>query len=297
MNLLGKILVVLIFTMSLVFMSFAVAVYSTHTNWRMIVKNTKENVSINQPLGLESVLAQAENEIVRKNDEMDRLTLEYKEELLIATDSLAKLETERLSLKGQVEMLQTKNVELTQIGKQQLTAMTTIQARLDAVRKETDRLRTEIIVVEKSRNEHAKEILQLTDVVNGLQNDKIRLTDREKELAYSLAEMLKVMRMHGLDEKVNYKSETPWGNPKGVVTAVRPKGSIELSIGSDDGLQKGHKFNIVRFQGGSGKLVGQCVIVQITPDKSIAKIDLKTLRVPVQKFDRVMPLERTLKRN
>ena len=34
MNLVGKILTVLIFVMSLVFMSFTVAVYSTHRNWR-----------------------------------------------------------------------------------------------------------------------------------------------------------------------------------------------------------------------------------------------------------------------
>ena len=50
MNLVGKILIVLIFVMSLVFMSFAVAVYATHTNWRLRVMNetpTREN-----PLGL-----------------------------------------------------------------------------------------------------------------------------------------------------------------------------------------------------------------------------------------------------
>ena len=33
MNAVGKILVMLNFVMSLVFMSFAVAVYSTHKNW------------------------------------------------------------------------------------------------------------------------------------------------------------------------------------------------------------------------------------------------------------------------
>ena len=40
MNLVGKIFTVLIFVFSLVFMSFAVAVYATHKNWRAVVQNT-----------------------------------------------------------------------------------------------------------------------------------------------------------------------------------------------------------------------------------------------------------------
>jgi hypothetical protein len=33
MNIIGKIFVFAVFVMSLVFMSFAVAIYSSHTNW------------------------------------------------------------------------------------------------------------------------------------------------------------------------------------------------------------------------------------------------------------------------
>ena len=37
MNLVGKIFIVLIFVMSLVFMAFSMAVYATHRNWREVV--------------------------------------------------------------------------------------------------------------------------------------------------------------------------------------------------------------------------------------------------------------------
>ena len=40
MTLVGKIFTVLIFIMSLVFMSFAVMVFATHQNWRDLVKST-----------------------------------------------------------------------------------------------------------------------------------------------------------------------------------------------------------------------------------------------------------------
>ena len=39
MNLFGKVLVVLIFVMSIVFMTFTMLVYSTHRNWKELVED------------------------------------------------------------------------------------------------------------------------------------------------------------------------------------------------------------------------------------------------------------------
>jgi len=46
MNLFGKILIMLNLLMSLVFMGFAVAVYSTHKNWKDVVMTDKATVEI-----------------------------------------------------------------------------------------------------------------------------------------------------------------------------------------------------------------------------------------------------------
>ena len=43
MNLLGKICVVLILIMSLVFMTLAMGVYSTHKNWEQAYNDTKKH--------------------------------------------------------------------------------------------------------------------------------------------------------------------------------------------------------------------------------------------------------------
>ncbi|NQT39867.1 MAG: hypothetical protein HQ581_20405, partial [Planctomycetes bacterium] len=67
MNLVGKIFTVFIFLMSLVFMSFAVAVYATHQNWREIVTNQKATAE--KPLGLESQLKNVRNENKNLRDE------------------------------------------------------------------------------------------------------------------------------------------------------------------------------------------------------------------------------------
>ena len=50
MNLVGKIFTVLIFVMSLVFMTFAIMVYATQKNWKLVVNNSQDTVE--RPLGL-----------------------------------------------------------------------------------------------------------------------------------------------------------------------------------------------------------------------------------------------------
>ena len=49
MNLIGKIFVVLILVMSVLFMAFAMAVYAMHQNWREVVVN--EQATPSKPWG------------------------------------------------------------------------------------------------------------------------------------------------------------------------------------------------------------------------------------------------------
>ena len=78
MNLMGKILVVLILVFSMVFMGITLAVYATHTNWRLVVDN--ENASAGQPLGLRQQRA-APKELFRAKLELHpRLHLRGDEE-------------------------------------------------------------------------------------------------------------------------------------------------------------------------------------------------------------------------
>ena len=51
MNLVGKIFVVVILVMSVVFMAFAMAVYATHRNWREVVMRPRSKSARQGPLG------------------------------------------------------------------------------------------------------------------------------------------------------------------------------------------------------------------------------------------------------
>ena len=75
MNIIGKIFVFAVFVMSLVFMSFAVAIYSSHTNWEREVNRKPEEVKGAERPGLKYQLEQAENDRKKLKQEIeDRLT-------------------------------------------------------------------------------------------------------------------------------------------------------------------------------------------------------------------------------
>ncbi len=83
MNFIGKIFVVLILVMSVVFMAFAVAVYGTHQNWKEKAEQEAQRVA-----NLQTTLQERE-------DEKDQLQKDLDQEKLARKDALAKVETER----------------------------------------------------------------------------------------------------------------------------------------------------------------------------------------------------------
>ena len=70
MNLVGKIFVVLILILSVLFMAFAMAVYATHKNWREVVLN--EQASAEKPLGLAPQLRNVQARNKELNDQIEQ---------------------------------------------------------------------------------------------------------------------------------------------------------------------------------------------------------------------------------
>ena len=96
----------------------------------------------------------------------------------------------------------------------------------------------------------------------------------------------KPLRYFNINKNSDYKSKTP---PKvdGVVTSVIGDGLIEISLGSDDGLRKGHQLEVYRMNGGQSTYVGRVEVVKTDPSKSVCKIDPKFQNSNVMVNDRV----------
>ena len=95
-NLIGKILMVLITVMSLLFMSFAVAIYMTHEDWRGAVLRPATEVGPGKPLGLRSQLEQENAKNEQLTAELDSFKKQVQIETADREQRLAKLEHARV---------------------------------------------------------------------------------------------------------------------------------------------------------------------------------------------------------
>jgi hypothetical protein len=81
-------------------------------------------------------------------------------------------------------------------------------------------------------------------------------------------------------------SDTP-PRVEGKVNAVLSGGLVEISIGADSGVQKGHRLDIYRVAPTGNKYVGRVEVLKASPDKSVCKVLSSFQQSDVQKDDRV----------
>jgi hypothetical protein len=58
----------------------------------------------------------------------------------------------------------------------------------------------------------------------------------------------------------------------GVVLAILGDGLVEISLGSDDGLNKGHQLYVYRVGGGRSTYVGKLEVLRTAVDRAVCKI-------------------------
>lgn len=294
MNLVGKIFTVFIFVMGLVFMSFAVAVYATHKNWKDEVK--REEASGGKPLGLEPALKNKERENAILEDEKIDLEADLEKERLAKAVALAAEEEKRVDVEKRYNDLKDKHEKLVFEEREFVAKLKAAHDTLESLRIEIkgdeDKggkrpgLRKQVRQAETDRDAYFNEVVRLTDELHQAVTELKRLRARQLDLAAELAKALLVLRKFDLKpEPALYANEPPLVD--GYVRAVTRDGVVEISIGSDDGLLKGHKLEVVRTTGGRATYVGRIEVVKTDPDMSACRIDPKYLKSPVRSGDGV----------
>ncbi len=269
MNLLGKIFVVLIFVMSLVFMSFAVAVYGTHKNWKEEATKQKALVQSAQNLYNE--------ELARK----EALQVEIEKEALAKREALGKLETERNELARQRDELTKQRDDLAAKDKASVAALDSAQQNLARLTGEVDTLRTEIRTAQQARDDHFKQVVGLTDQVHQAQGELRRLDERRVQLASEIASQRTVLNAHGLSKDTPVDGIPP--QLHGKVLAVNRDNLIEVSLGTDDGLRNGHTLEVYR----NSKYLGRVEVLNTSNDRAVGKILPGFRKAAIQKGDDV----------
>jgi hypothetical protein len=286
MNLVGKIFIVLIVVMALIFMAMTMAVYTAQRNWREVVTLEKEKAAGKEP-GLQwqlKDLRQANEELKNEKDKLEKDTTAERTSL---QQQLTKLQTEYELAKKDRTSLQAGRAELEKEKRDAVAAMSATQKNAEDYRKERDKLRTTLSESQQDRDKHFDAVVRLTNDLNEAVSDKEQLRKRSVELAKDLAKADEALRWHGLpDKNSNYKSKTP-PEVSAIVTSVHGDGLIGISLGSDAGLRKGHHLEIYRVNGAQKIYVGRAEVVTTDPSESVCKMDRKFQNSDVMVNDRV----------
>jgi hypothetical protein len=283
MNLVGKIFVVSILIMSVLFMAFAMAVYATHKNWYEFVMN--EQASPAKPLGLKKQLETERAKNQELTEQSDKLKQQYDAEKATKMQAVAKLENELKDARDELKKLEATHAQLEKDKRLAEAAMNSTQTNATDFLKERDDLRKTVREAQQDRDAHFKEVMRLTEKLNQIANDRDVLKNRSDELKKDLSKADQLLRKLGYDKSKDYSDVPPIVD--GLVTATPGVGLIEISIGADQGLIKGHRLEVYRTSGGQSTYVGRVEIVSTAPDRAVCKVDPKFQNSNVMVGDRV----------
>ncbi len=272
MNWLGKVFVVLILLMSVIFMALSMAVYATHKNWKLVADNLNKQ--------LEQATAEKEQLTTAHNRRVEELSTEIE----AAEQQVRKLETERVSLADRNVQIQAELEQLRQKQGEQLATMTATQELNKNLTSEVNGLRQQIRTEQQARDAAVAATLTATEQLHQVSGEYNTARERNDQLVKQVSGMTHVMREKGLNPNTEPGSVAPTVN--GVVSQIRRVGGaqlIEVTIGADDGLAAGNTLEVSR----GGKYLGRIEILRTSPDKSVGRVDRRYQTGQIQEGDRV----------
>lgn len=252
MTLLGKVFTGLIFLLSVVFFCLSVAVNARHINQTELAASLKTQVGD----------LQREMEQVRgKNEELKTdLAIEQaarRSALSAINEQLTSAQSDREASERALRDLQS---SLTAADQSNSAALNELEAKTN----ENDLLRKQLVDARLDRDQTFQRLLAATDENNRLKGDLQTLNLHTTKIADNLTKAKEKLDALGIDE------DTLLGPPSvnGEVLAVSTDGSVEVSLGRDDGMRSGFTLEVSR----GSQYLGRLMVKTVADDKSIAKI-------------------------
>jgi hypothetical protein len=280
MNTIGKIFVFALFIMSLVFMSFAVALYSTHTNWRDEIMRTREQIKAGQQLGYKAQLDQAKTDRNNLSAEITKLQAEVAASEAARDQVVAKIQTALEEKNKDLEVLR-KEKEARELEREKAQAeLAAARLELEAASKVVAELRSEVRTQQDKVDEQVDRAAKIASELHEKESFLEIASERKAQLEKQVANARLLLQQSGLSIDNLPRDAVP--KIDGVVTNVIDD-SIELSLGGDDGLQMGHELDVYR----NDQYLGRVRVVSIKPDKAVAVVIREFVRGVIQRGDKV----------
>ena len=272
MNLLGKILTGAITIAAIMLMLVSMMVYSTHKNWKTSAGKLKTQLSS----------ARSENNILQSK--FDSLDSQLKAEIEAANQDVRKLESERVQLIAQSSLIQKQLDGLQQERRRNVAAVASTQSNNEKLTQEVADLRSALRENQEKRDQAFATTLRATDDLHQAKGQLDALVERNGQLTQEVAMKSNLLRSNGFDPSATPGEIVP--HVRGLVSALRRDASgqlIEITVGADDGIRKGHTIEIFR----GSRYLGRAEIIRTEPDRAVARIIRKFQQGPIQERDHV----------
>ena len=272
MNLLGKILTGAIAIASIMLLLVSMMVYSTHKNWKTSADKLKTQLS------------ETRNQNQQLQSKFDSLDSQLKAEIEAATQDVRKLESERVQLVAQSSIIQKQLDGLLQEQRRNMAAVASTQANNEELTQEVTDLRLALRDNQQKRDEAFATTIKATDNLHQVKGQLDALVERNGQLTQEVAMKSSLLRENGFDPAATPGEVVP--QVRGIVSALRRDANglmIEVTVGADDGLRKGHTIEIFR----GDRYLGRAEIIRTEPDRAVARIIRKFQQGPIQERDHV----------
>lgn len=280
MDILGKIFVFAIFIMSLVFMSFSVAIYATHTNWREEITRTAAEAGPGKPVGYQAQLKQAKEERDRLTTQINDLVRKVSESELVRDQVIAQVQSALKEKNEELSKLQTAEAEneknLQEATKQRDESV----QQLTKLSGEIEELRGRIQEEQSKVDAAVKRSSSLADELHQKQAFLQIADERRKQLEEQVANARELLKAAGLDPNAVPADQLP--ALEGSVSAVG-QDMVEISLGGHDGLRKNIDLEVYR----DAEYVGRVRVIDVMPDKAFARPIKDYMKDAIRRGDRV----------
>ncbi|MFM8579223.1 MAG: hypothetical protein ACKOCN_10575 [Planctomycetaceae bacterium] len=266
--------------MSVVFMSFAVAIFSAHTNYRAEIERSADQVRPGEQIGWKYRLAEAKQQREQLEAEINTLTGKVRDSEATRDRVIAQIQATLVEKNSRLEALVKENNQAKIDAKNAQKQIADTQVEIDGLTQSIQQLR-ENVASEQTRVKAAVE--RSAELAGSLQEKEAFLRvaeERKAQLERQLAGARETLKAAGLPLE---------GPPPGQVPVIQGKvsgvadGLIEITVGGHDGVRRELELEVFR----EARYVGRVQVVDVMPDKAFARPIKAFMKGAVQQGDRV----------
>jgi hypothetical protein len=265
MNNIAKIFIVINFILSIIYLAFAATLLAQKWDYRQMYLQQETRYE-NEKKELEIAKQNAEKRIAsfeQRFGEAKKLADKYKDDLASLQINYDELKRTNESYSSSLKKI---SIDIQDINENKLAKK---DERISQLETEKERLKETAEEAKKAKEEAIDELQRIELILNekeGELAEKKKLLARAEKELWEAKQIIRVVRDSGVNIPRLVTPSKPLDGQIVAVSANVPL--VMISLGSDEGVQKGHQFTVYR----QNQYIGRVVVEEVYKDMSAARI-------------------------